>query len=303
VSPGPGRQQVSFPSGEERCAAWLYRLSPDDGGDRPAVVLGHGLGAVKEMGLDDYAQRFTTAGYVCLVFDYRHFGGSGGQPRQLLDIDRQLADWEAAVAYLRGLDGVDPDRVALFGSSFGGGHAIVTAARDARIAAVVAQCPFTDGIASTRALGLRSVLKVTPFALRDVAAAVRGAAPVRVDLCGPPGSAALMTAPDALPGYLGLVPEDRDFTNEVAARIGLRIMTYRPGTDAADVRCPILFCVCEHDSVAPAEATVRHARRAPHGEVIVYPVGHFDIYEGEAFERATSDQIAFLQRHLPPSPE
>src|SRR5690349_3794769 len=36
-----------------------------------------------------------------------------------------------------------------------------------------------------------------------------------------------------------------------------------------------------------------------HGEVRLYPEGHFDIYVGEPFERVVADQIAFLQRHVP----
>jgi pimeloyl-ACP methyl ester carboxylesterase len=107
-----------------------------------------------------------------------------------------------------------------------------------------------------------------------------------------------MTAPDAYPGYLRLVPEDVDLRNEVAARIALTVVTYRPGRLAAKVTCPILFCVCEADSVAPAGPTLRHAAKAPRGEVKRYPEGHFEIYVDDAFERVITDQIAFLDRHL-----
>ena len=66
-------------------------------------------------------QRFGAAGYACLVFDYCHFDDSDGQPRQLLDINRQLEDWAAAIAYVRALDTVDTKRVIPWGSSFSGG--------------------------------------------------------------------------------------------------------------------------------------------------------------------------------------
>ena len=64
------------------------------------------------------------------------------------------------------------------------------------------------------------------------------------------------------------------------------------------MRCPIRFCVCDRDAFAPAEATVRHAHRAPLAEVKRYPIGHFDIYLGEPFERAVADQTEFLVRHM-----
>lgn len=294
-------RDVRFGSGDAECAGWLYLpddLAPDE--RRAAVVLGHGLGAVKEMGLAPYADRFRDAGYVVLVFDHRHFGASGGEPRQLLDIGRQREDWAAALAWVRGLDEVDPERVAILGSSFGGGHVIHVAAEDRRVAAAIAQCPFTDGVASglrIHPLGLPGVLARS---VRDEVARLRGREPVLVPLAGEPRSPALMNAPDVVPGYLGLVPEGLDFTNGVAARVATRILLDRPGRRARDVRCPILFAVCDHDSVAPAGVTLRHASRAPHGEVRRYPVGHFDIYSGEAFERAVADYVEFLTRHVPP---
>src|ERR1700737_4146534 len=90
------------------------------------------------------------AGLAALVFDYRHFGASEGEPRQLLDIKLQLADWTAAIAFARTLEGIDEERIALWGTSFSGGHDIELAAHDGRVAAVVAQVPFVDGFAIMR---------------------------------------------------------------------------------------------------------------------------------------------------------
>jgi dienelactone hydrolase len=260
--------------------------------------MGHGLGAVKEMGLDAFALRFVSEGWAVLAFDYRHFGASGGEPRQLLSMRRQLEDWASALAYVRGREDIDPGRIAIWGSSFGGGHAIRVAASDPGLAAAVAQCPFTSGLASLRALGLRSTSGVVPKALADVAGGLVGRPPRLVPLVGAPGSAALMTAPDAEPGYRALIPTGLDFEEEVAARIGLMIPIHSPGRAAAKVACPILFSVCDNDSVCPAGPTVRFAGKAPKGLTVRYPIGHFDVYVGEGFERVVADQIEFLRGHL-----
>ena len=291
------REDVEFRSGDSICRAWLYLPATTE--PRPVIVMAHGLGGVREMRLDAYAERFAAAGYACLVFDYRHFGASDGQPRQLLDIKRQLADWSAAVVFARTCPDVDGSRIILWGTSFGGGHVIVTAARDSRIAAVVSQCPFTDGFASALVVDPRTSVKVTLRALADAAGSRLRRAPLTVALAGPPGSAALMSAPDAMPGYLSLVPNASSHHNEVAARVALHIPLHRPGRYAADVRCPILFTVCETDTVAPATATLRHAREAPRHEIHLYPAGHFEIYLGESFERVVGDQLAFLQHYVP----
>lgn len=288
------REDITFDSNGTRCAAWLYRADAADGERRPIVVLGHGLGAVKEMRLDAYAERFADAGYHALAFDYRHFGASGGEPRQLLDVDRQREDWHAAIAHARSLPGVDPDRVVIFGSSFGGGHVLVIAAQDPRVAAAIAQCPFTDGIASARQNMGPSSLGVMGRALADALAARRGRPRVMVPLAGKPGQVALMNTADAMDGYLALVPEGMSFPDEVAASVALRIPREKPGKVARSVTAPVLVAVCDTDSVAPAAATVAHAQKMRNARIKRYPVGHFDIYLGEPFETAVADYVDFL---------
>jgi dienelactone hydrolase len=153
----PARRDVYFSSGDARCHAWLYlpEAPSADDGPPPVIVMAHGLGAIKALRLGAFAERFQEAGYACLVFDYRHFGDSDGEPRELLSIPRQREDWRAAVTCARSLPEVDGSRVVLWGTSFGGGHAIATAAADHSIAAAIAQCPFTDGIASARQISPR----------------------------------------------------------------------------------------------------------------------------------------------------
>ncbi|QNG20248.1 alpha/beta fold hydrolase [Rhodococcus triatomae] len=160
---------VYFTVDGERCEADLHLPEPTGAGRPPIIVMAHGLGAVRAMGLDAYAERFVSAGYGCLVFDYRHFGGSDGVPRHLVAPRRQQADWTAAIDFARGLEEVDGDRIVAWGTSFGGGNVIATAAtRPDGLVAAIAQCPFTDGIASTLAMSPRSSMGATLAAVRDV---------------------------------------------------------------------------------------------------------------------------------------
>jgi fermentation-respiration switch protein FrsA (DUF1100 family) len=210
------RLDVVFPSGEENCAAWLY--VPDGDGGFPAVVLAHGWTGVREQRLDAYAERFAGAGLAALVFDYRHFGASSGEPRQLLDINRQLADWAAAITFVRSRAEIDPGRVALWGTSFSGGHVIEMAARDRQIAAVVAQVPFTDGLRNLPSLGVALMLRLIAAGVSDQLGAVFGRAPRMVASVGPPGSVAVMTTPDAEPGFRAIDPPGSSWRNRAAPR-------------------------------------------------------------------------------------
>ena len=298
------RRDLHFSSGTDRCHAWLYLPLTTAGADRPPVlVMGHGLGAVKQLRLAAFAERFQAAGYACLVFDYRHFGDSEGEPRELLSIRRQREDWHAAVAFARSLPDVDGDRVVLWGTSFGGGHAIVTAAEDRDVIAAIAQCPFTDGLASARQISALGNARLAAAVAKDLGARALGRPPVRVKVAARPGEVGLMDAPDVIEGVMGLLEAsgltEEEYRNDVPARVALEIPLDSPGRRTRDVRCPILFCVCDTDSVAPAGATLRHAAEAPHGKVLRYPVGHFDIYVGDLFERVVADQLAFLATHVP----
>jgi pimeloyl-ACP methyl ester carboxylesterase len=265
--------------------------------------MAHGFGGTINAGLEPYAHRFAEAGIHALIFDYRHFGTSDGHPRQLLSIRRQLEDWMAAVAFARTLDNVDGDRIALFGSSFSGGHVVEVAVRDGATKAVVSQCPMMDGLAALRNLlayaGPGPLLALTWRGISDLVLSMVGVGPRMLPIVGMPGTLAAMSTPDATPGFEAIAPPD--WRNEVCARIALSVGIYRPGRKAALLRCPILIQICEKDSVAPAEAAEKAAKRAGHlSEVRRYPIGHFDIYVGEDFERSVADQIRFLTGVLKP---
>lgn len=290
------REEISFRSGETTCAAWFYL--PDGVTNPPVVVLGHGLGATRELRVDAFAERFAAAGIAAIAFTHRYFGTSGGTPRQLVSVKRQLEDWEAALAYVKSRRDVDTSRIAVWGSSLGGGNAIVIASRHPELAAAVAQCPFTDGPATARALGPITSAKLAPAVVGDLIAQVRRADPVLVPLAGDTGAKALMAGPDALSGCLSLVPEGGTFINKATARVAPTLAARRPGRQAKKIAAPILFCICERDTITPPEKTLEYARTAPKGEIKTYPASHFDIYVGEQFEKAVADQTEFLLHHL-----
>jgi uncharacterized protein len=296
---------LEFASGGVRCVAVHVPgqgdafAGPD--GRRPCVVLGHGFAGTVDSGLVPFAQRFGAAGLDALAFDYRHFGASGGEPRQLLSVEGQLEDYAAAIALARSLEEVDPGRIVVWGSSYAGGHAVAAAVADGRVAAAISQVPLMDGLAGlanvVRYAGPRHIARLTLAGARDLYATLRGRAPVMIPVVGAPGAPAVMSTPDAEPGFMALAgPTMR---NEVAARIVLTAGSYRPGLQADRLPCPMLVQVADRDSVAPVKAAQDAVWRATgRGELRTYPIGHFEIYRGEPFERAVADQLYFLRRHL-----
>jgi len=292
------RIDVEFLSGNNRCAAWLYRPA-SIAGSTPCVVMAHGFSAVREQRLDAFAEHFAQAGLAVLLFDYRYFGASEGAPRQLLRIGHQLQDWAAAIAFARSQPGIDPQRIALFGSSLSGGHVLTMAARDPAIGAVIAQVPTCDGLRNLPAIGLRHLMRLSLAGLYDAARSLIGLSPFYIAAAGSPGTLSAMSTPDALSWFESVTPENSTWVNRVCARIALQYGTYRPIAGVQKIQCPTLYCIGEEDvHLAPAYLATEAARRTPHAEVKTYPCGHFGLYTGPLWERAVADQTDFLVRHL-----
>jgi uncharacterized protein len=291
------RRDHTFLSGGQLCAARL--LTPDGSdGARPCVVMAHGVDGAGNARLGAFAQRFADAGIAALIFDYRHFGHSEGEPRRLVDRDRQLDDWRAAINFARMLQGIDPRRLAVWGTSLSAGHVATIAADTPEIAAAISQVPMVSGVSALRAAGARTALRIAFVDLRDQVRRALGRPPSFIPLVGPPGSRAAMTSPDAEPGYHALLEPGKESRNEATARGLLRLAAYRPVIRAPEIQCPWLVCVCDGDAITPPRPAVKAAARAPRGEIRHYDAGHFDIYVGPTFEIAVSDQVDFLRRHL-----
>jgi fermentation-respiration switch protein FrsA (DUF1100 family) len=278
-------------------AAYVYR--PTSIGPAPCIVMAHGFTATRDQALPHYAERFVGEGYAVVLFDYRHFGASGGEPRQLLDISKQHQDWTAAIAFARGLDFVDPARIVLWGSSFSGGHVVAMGVKDPNVKAVLAQVPFGDGLATLRSFPLKPTLQIAGLAIWDQLGALLGREPVMVTAAGKKGELAILTAEEALPGFLSIDPPNSLWRNEFSARLLLRIPFYRPVALARKLLMPLLVSVAEKDETVPPGPAIKMAAAAPLGEIVRYPIGHFEVYTGAAFEAAIVDQISFLKEHVP----
>ncbi len=301
-------RRVWFDSGGLRCAADLYwPAGPEN--DVPCVVMGHGGSGTKRLGLPKYARRFAAQGVAALAFDYRGFGESEGVPRQVIDVAAQREDYRAAVRFVRRHRGVDPDRVAVWGTSLSGGHVLAVAADDPRLKAVVCQVPLIDGWHRGRNLRQRlnrdvaaRTLGFTVAAVRDVLNARRGRPPYLVPVVAESGHVAVFTEPEARTAFEALGGEPVGWRNELAPRFFFALPRYRAGT-AERLVMPVLMCLGDRDLQASSRYAARIASRMTDVQIRRYPVGHFDVYLDPWFDEVSTAQAAFLRDHLlPPGP-
>jgi uncharacterized protein len=295
------REGIAFRSGTDDCAAWHYQ-----GNNGACVVMAGGAGVTKEPATDRFAARFHAAGYSVLAFDYRHIGGSGGKPRQVVWVREQLADWEAALDCAAALPGAEADKIAGWGFSLAAGHLLRLAARPAgqhRLAAVIAQAPLADGaVSSPRALGHETLGVLARFpliALADIARGLAGREPLVVPLAGPRGAVAMLTTPDALDSDRALNPGGAypEWQQTIAARSVIPLALYRPGKIASRISCPLLAVISTRDRTVLAAPALKAARRAPAGEVLQVDGMHYAAFLDQ-HETVVAAELDFLHRHL-----
>jgi uncharacterized protein len=283
----------SFRSTDTDCAYRIWKPCNPSGRTHPCVVMANGFSLTIEDGLPAFAQRFAAGGFVVVAFDFRHLGASGGGPRQVVDYARQRADFAAAVSFARQLDEVNPSAVAVWGLSVSAGHAIQMAAEDAGIAAVVGLSPMLDAVA----FALRSSRNTARIMFDGTREALTGRA-VRVPAVGPVGSYAVLAGGEAMAGMAAIRGDTSLWRNEASPRPLLKSAMFRPFRSARRVRCPLLICLGDRDTIAPRRAARFTARHAARGELRRYPIDHFGGFIGRDFDRVATDQLEFLARHM-----
>jgi dipeptidyl aminopeptidase/acylaminoacyl peptidase len=259
----PPRTTVRIPtaSGDE-IEAWLYL--PEGDGPHPAVVMAHGIGAIKAGGLAPFAERFCREGFAAVAFDYRQWGGSTGQPREELSVPRQLEDYRTVIDWAIGHPDIDAQRIFAWGTSFAGMYIVELAASEPRLAGALAQAPLVDGLAAAAMAPPIRGLRLFSLAVLDRIGAIFGRAPRYLPGAGAPGELAVGATEDARFGEKLMTPKDgTEWNNRVAARSLLSFSWRRPVRRAATIRIPLLLVVAEHDTMAPVAPALRVVDKAP----------------------------------------
>lgn len=288
---------------------WLYRPR-SDGPAAPVVVMAHGYNCLKEFYLDKYAAVIANAGHVVVAYDHRNFGDSDGEPRQELDPWVQVRDYRHAITFAQMLDGVDPTRIGVWGSSYAGGHVLVVGAIDRRVGCVVSQVPTISGWEST-------LRRTPPQALAgqrqafdaDRHARFRGGSPKMVPMVVAPteGGAASHASADAWEFFTGqnAAADDqwrfRKWRNQITLRSLELYSEYEPGSFVERIApTPLLMIVGDNDSVCPTDLALAAFNRAHEPKRLeLYPGGHFSAYTDQ-FERAASAAARWFTEHLRP---
>jgi pimeloyl-ACP methyl ester carboxylesterase len=295
---GARRLDLRFPCGDSVCAGWLYL--PAGAEKPPVVVMGHGFAGTRDVGVPVVAERLVREGVAAFAFDYRSFGASGGSPRQIVDPWHQLDDWRAALAFVRNLAEVDAERLGIWGSSLGAGHALIIAAEDERLGAVVLQTPLIDtsleGEATFYGAGWAARLVLTGW--WDLLCSAFGCEPVTMPAIARRGEFGMIIDDAAHAAVDRVAPPGSTYRNAVAARSIFMFDDYNPAARAESVDAPVLLIASHTDRFAPFAAVQSFAERADNATVETFEGDHFDVYSPPAVTRAADLAAAFFAAKL-----
>jgi fermentation-respiration switch protein FrsA (DUF1100 family) len=269
----------------------------------PAIAMAHGFSAVKEMFLPAFAERFTAAGFVTLVFDFRFLGESEGEPRGQVFPHEQHEDFRNAISWLGQQPEVDPDRIGIWGTSYSGGHVLHLSAFDPRIRAAVAQVPAIGAWRQMLASGQRDDFdQMASLLTMDRVARFASGAVSELKVVAPPGEPCVLAVPDAYEWFEKLGAElAPTWRNAVTTESIEKMLEYDPAGPIELVSpTALLMILAEGDSLIPVDvARAAFERAGPPKELLVLECGHFDVYATEPwFSRASDAAAHWFQEHL-----
>jgi hypothetical protein len=266
---------------------------------RAGVVLCHGYTGVKDLYLPDNARVLNEAGYAVLTFDYKGWGASEGSRSRLAPYSR-VADVQAALTFLGLQPNVDPERLGLYGTSYGGATVVWVGAVDARVRCIVS----VVGIGHGRRW-MRSVRR--PDEWHDLLDRAKADREKRVrDGQSAMADRSQILLPDRQSAELAAAARRANpaAVNELPLEFIDDTLGFHPEwvVDKIAPR-PILFITTDDDRLVPPEESQQLFAKAgePKKLVILRGYGHYEVYAEPAFSQVMSATTAWLGEHLPHS--
>lgn len=283
-------RRVTFDSHGETLVGTLFL--PEGGGRRPGLVLDGPLTSVKEQVASNYGRALAERGFVALAFDHRHFGESGGEPRQFESPPRKIEDIQQAVSFLSTLPEVDPARIGAVGVCAGGGYMAGAVAREPRIKAWGAVAGFFHDAEKQRewmGAGYEKALEGARAARRkweetreveSIPAVGKGDGPVAMPLA------------EAYEYYGTPRGAVSNYVNGFAVMSREDTLPYDAQHTAPEIRIPTVVI---HSEKALAPALARKFYDALPGPKAIHWMesqGQIDFYDGAPLIAAASDHLA-----------
>jgi uncharacterized protein len=286
------KQRMRFEVGGTPVLADLYR--PAGGGPHPAVVVAGPMTSVKEQVAGVYAAALAVRGIAALALDHRHYGESGGEPRQYENPAAKIEDLRAAVDLLAGHPALDPGRLALVGVCLGAGYAAAATPGAPLVRALATVAGYFPDPHAMRASSPEPFEAEILSGAQARAAYEGGAEPRYVLAAGGPG--APMSHPDIVEYYATPRAGLPNYRNAFAVMSREVWLAFDAQAAAPQLRVPVGFVHAER-ALAPHWAEA-FAARAPLAQPVewVPAAGQADFYDNPERIDDAADRVAAMLR-------
>jgi fermentation-respiration switch protein FrsA (DUF1100 family) len=295
------RQNIEFPSRGLLCRGWLY--VPDglaEAQTAPGIVMAHGFAGVKEMGLAGFAKRFAAAGFVTLVFDYRFWGESEGEPRNQIFALEMVEDYRNGITWLSDRSEVDPQRIGVWGISYSGGLCLYVGTHDKRVKAVVAQVPSTLNPESRRKRDPATWDRLGELVIQDRVRRYKTGSPNYIKVVAPEGEPCVLPFKDAYEWYMAFRELAPNWKNEITIESLEKVREFDP-VSLIHLMAPtaLLLIPGEYDDLIPIEFVKEAYEKArePKG-LSALPITHFEVFKDPWLSKAADLATDWFQKHL-----
>jgi fermentation-respiration switch protein FrsA (DUF1100 family) len=278
--------------------------------------MAHDIGAQKDFNLQPWAVALAEKGLAAFVFDYRHFGASDGEPRNLISFSKQVEDWNSALSTVRqNLTGVSSEKIGLWGMGLSAGEVLQVAAQSehkSAIGAVVSLNPILNCRQAARTSTLKHASSVELYTLvgqiaRDIVRRLVGKPASYVPIYGRLGSGepALLLSSD-IHVATDMLPASQagGWKNFAPAGFALSCLSLSPMHYAEGVAAPTFVIFSENDDfVSFSEIERLLELLGSNGQSFrLNGSTHFDVYSFRAADVAKR-AVPFLAQHLGVAPK
>jgi fermentation-respiration switch protein FrsA (DUF1100 family) len=290
------RQRVFFEVSGEPVVADLYL--PASEGPHPAVVVAGPMTSVKEQVTGVYACALAQRGFAALALDHRHFGESGGTPRQYELWSHKVEDLKVAVDWLATRADVDASRLGLVGVCLGAGYAAWASVGHPRVRALGAIAGYYRDPNELREKDSAGFLAKVEEG-RMARALFESTGELRIVPAVALQGDAAMTLPDTYDYYGTRRAAVANYRNAFAVMSREHFLPFDVQAAAAELTVPLAM-VHSENALSPTWARRFFERvRAPKTLEFLESKNQVDFYDEPRLVRAATDRIAeHLREHL-----
>ncbi|MFC2038164.1 alpha/beta hydrolase [Chloroflexota bacterium] len=292
---------ITFLSKGSLCSGVIYKPETQEPSRKlPAIVMAHGLSGVKELALPQIAERFADAGFVTLVFDYRFFGDSEGEPRNQVFPLEMVEDYRNAITCISDLADVDPQRIGIWGTSLSGGLVVYTASFESRVKAVVAQVPALFNPVLRYDRNPDRWNSDSDMLLKDRINRYKTGEVDHIDIVAPPGQPCVLPSEEAFDFFMSGQESAPNWRNYMTVE-SLEKMREFDAVSSASLISPtaIMFIPAENDGlVSPDVLNTVYEKLSEPKDLVSLPITHFEIYRDPWLSRAAGLAIEWYRKHL-----